>query len=75
MSYCRFLSADAYIYNDVEYGIMCCWCSITSGKSFIAGSNYDLMISHVSEHRAAGDYIPFIVDKMLLEEKQAEEQD
>ena len=85
MSYCRFSEADAYIYNDVEYGLYCCACSLmpartkyntffeeymTTHESFIAGCNYDKMLAHVAEHRAAGDYIPEDVDEYLIEDRE-----
>lgn len=32
MSYCRFSEADAYIYDDVRYGLTCCACWIMPGR-------------------------------------------
>ena len=28
MSYCRFIEADAYIYDDIYRGLICCACSL-----------------------------------------------
>jgi len=88
MSYCRFIEADAYIYDDVYYGIICCACSlmplhestpnkffpetIMINNNFIAEYDYDKMLNHVAEHRAAGDYIPEDVDERLIEERDCE---
>jgi len=87
MSYCRFIEADAYIYDDVYYGLYCCACSlmplrteystffkedITMHESFAAEYDYDKMLAHVAEHRAAGDYIPEDVDERLIEERDCE---
>jgi hypothetical protein len=84
MSYCRFVEADAYIYDDAFYGLYCSSCSLMPIKnvynslfkknilgyqSFIAGSDYDKMLAHITEHRAADHYIPLDVDKMLIEER------
>jgi len=84
MSYCRFIEADAYIYDDVYYGLYCCACSlmplrteystffkedITMNESFVAGYDYDKMLAHVAKHREAGDYIPEDVDERLIEER------
>jgi hypothetical protein len=84
MSYCRFIEADAYIYDDVNYGLYCCACSLMPIKtrynnffkreiqvngSFIAGDDYDKMLAHVAEHRAAGDYIPEYVDEDLIKDR------
>jgi hypothetical protein len=84
MSYCRFIEADAYIYDDVYHGLYCCACSlmptqtkynkffkedITINESFVAGYDYDKMLSHVAKHRAVGDYIPEDVDERLIEER------
>lgn len=84
MSYCRFIEADAYIYDDVYYGLYCMACSLmplkteystffeedmTFHESFSAGYDYDNMLAHVAEHRAAGDYIPEYVDERLIFER------
>ena len=85
MSYCRFIEADAYIYDDVRYGLMCCVCSLMPTRmtdpspffpdsfeindNFIAGYNYNKMLAHVAEHRANGDYIPEDVDERLIFER------
>lgn len=85
MSYCRFIESDAYIYDDVAYGLYCSVCSlmptrtfysdffkqeITVNESFAAGYDYDKMLAHVAEHRAAGDYIPEDVDERLIFERE-----
>lgn len=84
MSYCRFSDADAYIYDDIRYGIICCVCSLMPvtivknrfsneeffmNENFVAEYDYDLMLSHIQEHRAAGDYIPEDVDESLILER------
>ena len=83
MSYCRFIEADAYIYDDVYHGIICCACSLMPlqeadmsifgeferyfiNKNFIAGYDFNKMLAHVAEHRAAGDHIPEDVDERLI---------
>lgn len=84
MSYCRFIEADAYIYDDVYHGLYCCACSLSkvemfysslfkmempSWEGFIAGYDYDKMLAHIAEHRAAGHYIPLDVDERLKFER------
>lgn len=69
MSYCRFLEADAYIYDDIYYGLYCCGCSLKG--SFIAEYDYDKMLAHIAEHRTVGDYIPEYVDEALIEDRDA----
>ena len=84
MSYCRFIEADAYIYDDVYYGLYCCACSLSNVEmkyndffkaempvwdGFACGYDYDLMLTHIAEHRANGDYIPEDVDERLIFER------
>ena len=84
MSYCRFTEADAYIYDDSHYGLYCCACSLSkvemiyndffkaempAWEGFVAGYDYDKMLTHIAEHRAAGDYIPDDVDERLKFER------
>ena len=84
MSYCRFIEADAYIFDHVNFGLYCMGCSLmpltteystffqedmTFHESFSAGYDYDLMLKHVAEHRAKGDYIPEDVDERLIFER------
>ena len=69
MSYCRFLEADAYIYDDVYYGIICCMCSMGVDGNFIAGYDYDLMLEHIAQHRKQKDFIPLDVDERLRFER------
>ena len=83
MSYCRFIEADAYIYDDVTYGLYCSACSlmplkeynskwvgqITLNEGFVAGDDYDKMLAHIADHRAAGDFIPEDVDEQLIKER------
>jgi hypothetical protein len=89
MSYCRFIEADAYIYNDVYHGLYCCACALMPvrkadmsiflgeeddgewliNEGFAAGYDYDKMLAHVADHRAAGDYIPEDVDERLVFER------
>ena len=84
MSYCRFSDADAYIYDHVYFGLFCQVCHLmptetsysvvfemdmTYHQDFVAGYDYDKMLAHVAEHRAAGDYIPEDVDERLRFER------
>lgn len=84
MSYCRFIEADAYIYDDAYYGLYCCACSLSNVTirysdllkmelpfydGFVAKYDYDKMLAHVAEHRAAGHYIPEDVDERLIFER------
>ena len=84
MSYCRFSGADAYIYDHVYFGLFCQGCHLmplettystffemdmTYHQDFVAGYDYDKMLAHVAEHRAAGDYIPEDVDERLRFER------
>ena len=84
MSYCRFGEADAYIYDDMGYALYCMACSlmptttaysrflkkdIIIHEGFEAGYDYDAMLMHIAEHRAAGDYIPEYVDERLIFER------
>ena len=70
MSYCRFIESDAYIYDDVAFGLYCCACSLgKSLKGFAAGEDYDKMLAHIQDHRNAGDYIPEYVDEELARER------
>ena len=83
MSYCRFIEADAYIYDDSHYGLYCCACllmpiktkynkffkkDMSMNEGFVAGYDYDKMLNHVAEHRAADHYIPLDVDDRLIED-------
>lgn len=86
MSYCRFGSADAYIYDDAYYGIICCACSLLdTGETkyselfkttvpvmhnFVAGYDRQKMLDHIAEHRYAHHYISLDVDERLREEMQ-----
>jgi hypothetical protein len=80
MSYCRFIEADAYIFDHSSFGLYCMACSlmplkteysafleedITFYESFCAAYDFDMMLAHVAEHRKAGDYIPEYVDERL----------
>lgn len=63
MSYCRFLGADAYIYEHAGGFIECCGCSLTDREDgeifgFFRANTAREMLAHMDEHRAAGDYIP-----------------
>jgi hypothetical protein len=70
MSYCRFINSDAYIYDDVYYGLYCCACSLDESLGgFIAGEDYDKMLAHIEDHRNIGEYIPEYVDEQLRKEK------
>ncbi len=73
MSYCRFIEADAYIYEDARGGITCQGCSLMPrpddphhllGSSFNAPTRGE-MLDHVRRHRAAGHRIPLDVDQRL----------
>lgn len=84
MSYCRFIDADAYIYDDSHYGLYCCACSLSDmtieyneflkmdmpvWAGFIAGYDYNKMLAHIADHRAVGHYIPEDVDERLIFER------
>lgn len=84
MSYCRWLESDCYIYDDSHYGLLCASCllnepyevystvlkiNIWTSDSFSCGYDYDKMLAHVAEHRAAGHYIPADVDERLIFER------
>lgn len=84
MSYCRFSEADAYIYDDIRCGIICCMCSLMPlttvsnrffkeeflvYENFVAEYDYDLILTHIAEHRANGEYIPQDVDEQLIFER------
>ena len=42
---------------------------MTYHQDFVAGYDYDKMLAHVAEHRAAGDHIPEDVDERLIFER------
>jgi hypothetical protein len=85
MSYCRFSEADAYIYDDYRYGIVCCACALLDEgdlqysplletdvpvlHNFVAGYDYDKILDHINDHRYNGYYIPLDVDERLKEER------
>lgn len=69
MSYCRFSEADIYLYDDIQYGLYCCSCSLTPDRSFAAGDDFDAMLAHIAEHRAAGHDVPSWVDGELIAER------
>lgn len=72
MAYCRFIEADAYIYDDTYLGIICCACSMGVDGNFIAGYDYDLMLQHIAQHREQKDFIPLDVDEKLRFERDCE---
>ena len=41
MSYCRFVEADAYIYEDVYNGLTCCACSLMPADEITSGFLFD----------------------------------
>jgi hypothetical protein len=58
MSYARFSDeSDVYVYEDSTHGLVCCMCILTS-KWFIAGNDYQALLTHLAEHRAAGHLVP-----------------
>ena len=69
MSYCRFSEADAYIYDDIRYGLYCCGCLLTEERRFAAGEDFDAMLAHIANHREAGHDIPTWVDQELIAER------
>ena len=60
MSYCRFLEGDVYVYMDVAGHLTCSVCSLLpeDGPSGFYAHSTQEMISHLQEHRKAGDRIP-----------------
>jgi len=74
MAYCRFSDSDAYIYDDIYIGLNCCVCILQEdGNSFVAGDDYELMISHIAEHRKAGHSIPDYVEMELESDRDDKE--
>lgn len=69
MSYCRFGVADIYLYDDISYGLLCCNCSLEPDRSFATGKDFDAMLAHIADHRAAGHDIPTWVDEELIAER------
>lgn len=84
MSYCRFLEADVYIYDDIRHGLVCCMClmspireeyndalnmNVSIVDDFVAGHDYDKMLNHIAKHRAMDHYIPQHVDERLIMER------
>lgn len=78
MAYCRFISSDAYIYDNVYAGLVCEACSIVTLDDkdefprFTAGKDRNAMLAHIANHRAAGDFIPNYVDERLRREIEEE---
>jgi len=75
LSYCRFGEADAYIYDDVNSGLVCMACLLMPIRdnelfpdTFIAGQDRQKMLDHIAEHRYIGDHIPLSVDGRLRKE-------
>lgn len=61
MAYCRFADADAYIYDDVRYGIICCACWIMPEEEIETDIFGEYQRYFIGENFIAGtDY-----DKML----------
>jgi hypothetical protein len=73
MSYCRFSNADAYIYDDVDYGLYCCGCRLDESGGYAAGKSVAAMLAHIRDHRAAGHHIPDFVDQALIDDREAYE--
>ena len=74
MSYCRFISADAYIFEHVGGYWQCCGCWLSESED---GSDWNFptreaMLEHIAEHREAGHFIPTYVDERLREEIEQE---
>lgn len=61
MAYCRFSEADAYIYDDVYYGLMCCICWLMPARELKTDIFDNDQQCFINENFVAGtDY-----DKML----------
>jgi hypothetical protein len=63
VSYCRFLGADAYIFESSGGWIECCGCSLAEIDDdevfgFFHANTAREMLEHMDKHREAGDYIP-----------------
>lgn len=84
MSYCRFTESDAYIYDDINYGLLCCMCllspvreeyddrlnmNISITNDYVVGHDYDRMLNHISQHREKGHFVPSYVDEQLILER------
>lgn len=70
MSYCRFLEADAYIYEHVSGWIECCGCSLEDPEAgedfgFFRAKTAGEMLAHIEKHREAGDSIPQYTDERI----------
>jgi hypothetical protein len=69
VSYCRFLEADAYIFEHVGGFWQCCDCALSTEEWGSADFNTrEELLAHIDKHRQAGHYIPDNVDKRLHEE-------
>jgi hypothetical protein len=76
MSYCRFGTADAYIFDHANFGIVCMACALmpVTGENdpfpdtFVAGYDRQKILDHIEDHREAGHNIPFDVDLRLRKE-------
>jgi hypothetical protein len=66
MSYCRFGDADAYIYMTYT-GFDCCGCAL-SKEEIPKFTTARMMLDHITQHRAAGHYIPEDVDIRIMAE-------
>lgn len=61
MAYCRFSDADAYIYDDANYGLVCCACWIMPDSEIETDLFGEYQRYFINENFVAGnDY-----DKML----------
>lgn len=76
MSYCRFGRADAYIFNHVNFGLVCMACALMPiteendpfPDTFVAGEDIQKMLDHIEDHRDMGNFIPYDVDNRLRKE-------
>jgi len=60
MSYCRFIEADVYVYMDVSGFLTCAVCSLLpeDGPTAFNASSTHEMITHLRDHKKAGNHVP-----------------
>lgn len=69
MSYCRFIEADVYVFEDTGGFFCCCGCSLSeiNWGSFNC-THRSQMIDHLKKHQELGDYVPEHVFDRLKQE-------
>ena len=52
---------DVYVYEDYEYGLTCCFCTLDNAdpsNRWSCGDHEDMMLEHLLSHVASGDRVP-----------------